>query len=74
MKHIWVRVGMLVSVTNDEYEEIRERALRHEETKEYGYSVYKDVDLYDCPEWFLKRLKERGDIDGDSYISSEIWD
>lgn len=71
MKEIWVRVGMTVKVTEEQYEELREAALDEESSEDYGYEVYGDLE--DFPDWFYKKIEEDGVIDGDSYIPSDCW-
>lgn len=71
METVWVRVGMSVPVSKEEYEELKKKAKNKEYTESYGYDVYGDLD--ELPDWFYERIKEKGEIDGDTYIPNDIW-
>ncbi len=71
MKEVWVRVGMTVKVTEEEYEELRKAALDEKASEEYGYEIYGDLE--DFPDWFDEKIEEDGVIDGDLYIPGDCW-
>lgn len=63
MKSIWMRVGMSVEVTDEQYEKLKEEALN-------GSDRYDDLET---PQWLIDRIEKYGEIDGDSYIPETIW-
>lgn len=71
MKTVWMRVGMTVEVTDEQYEELRKEALNETYTKAYGFNRYDDLE---APSWLLDRIEKYGELDGDSYIPETEWD
>lgn len=73
MKNIWIRVGTSVEVTDEQYEEIKKKALSSEYSKSYGYERYDDLDGNEFPGWLWDKIEKRGKIDGDTYIPDTQW-
>ncbi len=58
MKKIWARIGVSFSVTDFEYEKLKERAKKG------------DIDLSENQ---ARYIIENGEVDGDSYIPETIF-
>lgn len=71
MKNVWLRVGMSVEVTDEQYEELRQSAINKEYTEAKGYDVYDELD--DFPQWFWDKLEKDGKMNGDTYIPENEW-
>jgi len=68
---IWARIGMSVMITDEQYEALKAEAYSEEASKAYGYDLYDDLDV---PRWLLKKFKEEGRINGDSYIPQDEFE
>lgn len=62
MKKIWMRVGVSVEVTDEQFAELRDASTA-------GNVNYRDVD---CPDWLIELAENYGKIDGDAYIPGDV--
>lgn len=73
MKKVWVNFSMFVSVTDEEYEELKENALDKENTLAWGHRIYQDMEVY--PDWFTKKIVLTSELDlNDSYMPAAVWE
>ena len=63
MKKIWLRVGMKVEVSEEQYNELENMSLN-------GGSSYRDVD---APDWLIDLVEDKGECDGDCYIPLDVF-
>lgn len=73
MKTVWIRVGTNVEVTDEQYEEIKQKAINKEYSAAYGGDRYDDLDGKEFPDWLWNKIKNDGRIDGDTYIPDTEW-
>ena len=62
MKKVWMRVGVSVEVTDEQFAELRDMSTA-------GNANYRDVDV---PDWLIDLAQNNGEIDGDAYIPGDI--
>ena len=62
MKKIWMRVGVSVEVSEEQFAELKEISTTNN-------ANYSDVD---APVWLLDLAQNNGEIDGDAYIPGDI--
>ena len=69
-KTIWARVGMIVEISDAEYEKLKREASDHNEDN-YNRGIFDDIDV---PDWLKEKYQKDGVVDGDSYIPGDSWD
>lgn len=63
MKKIWLRVGMTVEVSEEQYNELENMSLDF-------CGNYRDVD---APDWLIDLVEDKGKCDGDCYIPLDVF-
>ena len=62
MKKVWMRVGVSVEVSDEQFAELRDMSTA-------GNANYRDIDV---PDWLIDLAQNNGEIDGDAYIPGDV--